>query len=225
MNKLDIELIIFDLDGTLIDSKDDIANSVNYTLKQFGLPALENSLIYSYVGNGVLPLLEETLTHSNKKDTLNEALKIFRTHYEEHLLDITRPYPGVMEMLEYFSSAGMGLISNKPEKFVKKILKGLDVESFFLVALGGDSLKTKKPDPEGINMIINRFKTMPDKTIIVGDGGVDIRAGKNAGIHTCGVSYGLREREELVDAGADIIIDDILELKDHIEYNPKIERR
>ena len=217
MTKLNIELFIVDLDGTIIDSKVDIANSVNYTLKYLHLPVLENRLIYSYVGNGVLPLLEKVISHSNKKDNLEDLLKIFRKHYEEHLLDTTLLYSGVMEILEHFSRANMGLISNKPERYVKKILAGLDVSRFFPVVLGGDSLKTKKPDPEGINMIIDRFGADPRKTMIVGDGGVDIETGKKAGINTCGVSYGLRDRGELVEAGADIIIDDIRELKNHIK--------
>ena len=210
-----MRLIIFDLDGTLIDSKNDIADSVNYTLKSLHLPSLQNSLIYSYVGNGVLPLLEKVISCSNKKSNLEDALKVFRKHYEEHLLDSTRLYPGVMEILKHFSDVNMGLVSNKPERFVKKILKGLNVDCFFPVVIGGDTLKTKKPDPEGVNMIRNRFGADLHETVIVGDGGVDIETGKKAGIHTCGVSYGLRDRKELVEAGAEIIIDDILELKNH----------
>ncbi|HJN02044.1 MAG: HAD-IA family hydrolase [Nitrospinota bacterium] len=210
-----MRLIIFDLDGTLIDSKNDIADSVNYTLKRLHLPSLQNSLIYSYVGNGVLPLLEKVISCSNKKSNLENALKVFRKHYEEHLLDSTRLYPGVMEILKHFSDVNMGLVSNKPERFVKKILKGLNVDCFFPVVIGGDTLKTKKPDPEGVNMIRNRFGADLHETVIVGDGGVDIETGKEAGIHTCGVSYGLRDRKELVEAGAEIIIDDILELKNH----------
>ena len=211
-------MFIFDLDGTLIDSKVDIANSVNYTLKRLRLPELQNSLIYSYVGNGVLPLLEEALTTSNKKDSITDALKIFRAHYSEHLLDTTHLYPGVMEILEHFSGANMGVLSNKPERYVQKILKGLNVDRFFLLAIGGDTLKTKKPDPEGIQMILNRFGSDPAKIVIVGDGGVDIETGKKVGIHTCGASYGLRDRQELVDALAETIIDNIMELKNHYQW-------
>ncbi len=218
MNKLDIRLIIFDLDGTLIDSKNDIADSVNYTLKNLHLPAVQNSIIYSYVGNGVLPLLEKVISRSNKKSNLEDALKVFRKHYEDHLLDTTRLYPGVMEILKCFSDVNMGLVSNKPEGFAKKILKGLKVDCFFPVVIGGDTLKTKKPEPEGVNMIMDRFGADLHETIIVGDGGVDIKTGKEAGIHTCGVSYGLRDRSELVEAGADIIIDDIRELKNYIKF-------
>ena len=217
MNKLDIRLMIFDLDGTLIDSKNDIADSVNYTLKSLHLPALENSLIYAYVGNGVLPLLEKVISRSNVETNLDDALKIFRKHYEEHLLDSTRLYPGVMEILKHFSDVNMGLVSNKPERFANKILKGLKVNCFFPVVIGGDTLKTKKPDPEGINMIRDRFSVDPHETVIVGDAGVDIESGKKAGIHTCGVSYGLRDRSELIEAGADKIIDDIRELKNYIK--------
>lgn len=214
MRKLDIELFIFDLDGTLIDSKTDIAHSVNYTLGCFNIPALEYSLIYSYVGNGVTTLLEKSLTSTNKNIDTKDALRVFLKHYGDHLLDNTFLYPNVMETLKYFSEANMVLISNKPEKFIKKTLKGLNIDRFFPLVLGGDTLKTKKPEPEGINIAMNKYKSHPEKTVIVGDSGIDIDTGKRVGIQTCGVSYGLRDRAELVKAGADFIIDDIWELKD-----------
>jgi phosphoglycolate phosphatase len=213
LGKLEIELLVFDLDGTLIDSKTDIADAVNYALTSLNMPALEHSLIYSYVGNGVIQLLEKVLTNTNKEGDLKETLGIFLERYENHLLDKTRLFPNVMETLEYFSGINMGLISNKPERFVKKIVKGLNIERFFPIVLGGDSLKTKKPEPEGIYKIINAFKAKPGRTLIVGDGGVDIQTGKRVGIRTCGVSYGFRDRKELIDAGADVIIDDIKDLR------------
>lgn len=213
MSKLEIELLIFDLDGTLIDSKIDIANAVNHTLTRFNMPVLKHSFIFSYVGNGVIKLLEKVLANANKEIDIKETLRIFLERYENHLLDNTRLFPNVMETLEYFSGINMGLISNKPERFVKKIVKGLNIECFFPIVLGGDTLKTKKPEPEGIYKIINAYKAKPGRTLIVGDGGVDIQTGKRVGIHTCGVSYGFRERKELIEAGADVIIDDIKDLK------------
>ena len=218
MDKIDIELFIFDLDGTLIDSKVDIANSVNHTLTSLSLPTLDHSLIYTYVGNGVVVLLEKVLASSNRSNVSKKALEMFLKHYEEHLLDKTGLYPNVLEILEYFSDVKMGLVSNKPERFVNKILKGLRVDRFFPEVIGGDTLKTKKPEPEGVNKVISAFNADPDKTVIIGDGGVDVQTGKRVGIHTCGVSYGLRDRKELVEAEADIIIDDILELKNHYTW-------
>lgn len=219
LSKIDIELFIFDLDGTIIDSKVDIANSVNYTLSRLEVPVLQNSLIYSYVGNGVVKLLEKVLASTNKKGDIKEALNMFLCHYENHLLDNTCLYPNIMETLNYFSGVKMALISNKPERFVNKILKGLSIDRFFSDVIGGDSLKTRKPDPDGINLIIGKLNADPGKTIIIGDSGVDILTGKRAGINTCGVSYGLRDRKELVETKADIIIDDILELKDHVKVH------
>lgn len=218
MRKLDIELFIFDLDGTLIDSKVDIANSVNYTLNCLNIPSLQYSLIYSYVGNGVIRLLEKAFASTNKKVDTKEALNIFLDHYENHLLDNTCLYPNVMGTLEYFAKVNMGLVSNKPQRFISKILKGLSINRFFPYVVGGDTLKTKKPEPEGINMVMSTFKAHPKRTVIVGDGGTDIVTGKRVGIHTCGVSYGLRDRKELVEAGADVIIDDFLDLKDRYKW-------
>src|SRR3990172_499160 len=187
---MDIKLIIFDLDGTLIDSKVDIANGVNFTLRELNLKEVPDDLIYTYVGNGVEPLIRKSLEAAGGNG-IGNALDIFRAYYLEHLLDNTVLYPNVIGVIEKLSGIKKAVVSNKSERFVKKILSGLDIAKYFEIALGGDSLK---------------------KTLIVGDSAVDIECGKRAGTYTCGVTYGYRDKKELIEAGADWIIDDMGEL-------------
>ncbi len=210
--KKHIELIIFDLDGTLIDSKDDIANSVNFTLRELNLKKMPYELIYTYVGNGVEPLIRRALETAGGNGSIKKALDIFRAYYWEHLLDNTVLYPNVADTIKRLSEIKKSVVSNKSERFVKKILSGLDIEKYFEIALGGDSLKNKKPHPDMVNFVTERLGISNNRTLIVGDGAVDMECGKRAGAYTCGVSYGYRNRDELVDAGADWIIEDMGEL-------------
>jgi len=217
--KRDIELIIFDLDGTLIDSKVDIANGVNFTLRKLNLKEVTDKLIYTYVGNGVEPLIRLALERSEGRavessggDGIGNALDIFRAYYLEHLLDNTVLYPNVMTVIKNLSGIKKAVVSNKSERFVKKILSELDIAKYFEIALGGDSLKNKKPHPDTINLVMERVGISPKKTLIVGDSAVDIECGKRAGTYTCGVTYGYRDKKELVEAGANWIIDDMNEL-------------
>lgn len=216
---MDIKLIIFDLDGTLIDSKVDIANGVNFTLRELTLKEVPDELIYAYVGNGVEPLIRLALERSEGRavepeggNGIGNALDIFRAYYLEHLLDNTVLYPNVMGVVEKLSGIKKAVVSNKSERFVKKILAGLDIAKYFEIALGGDSLKNKKPHPDTINLVMERVGISPKKTLIVGDSAVDIECGKRAGTYTCGVTYGYRDKKEIVEAGADWIIDDMGEL-------------
>lgn len=207
-------LIIFDLDGTLIDSRLDIANSVNYMLTGLGLNPLENKQIYSFVGNGVHALVKRSLTE-NHIDKFDLGLSLFKLNYSEHLLDSTVLYPNVIEMLDYFESKRKAVVTNKDESHSIAILRGLNIYDCFEKVVCGDTLHFKKPHPEQINMVISELKIDRGKALIVGDGAVDIKAGKNAKIYTCGVTYGFGSKEELLEAGADIIIDDIIDLKRH----------
>lgn len=211
---MQIDLIIFDLDGTLIDSKEDIANSVNYMLSELGLNRLENETIYSYVGKGVPRLVERALSKENL-DKFDKALSLFKEHYSEHLLDITTLYPNVIDTLNHYKSKKKALVTNKDERYTFPILNELDISDYFEIILCGDSMNNKKPHPEPINSVIDKLKIDKKQSVIVGDGNADITAGKNAEIFTCGVTYGFGSREELESANADIIIEDIIDLKDH----------
>jgi len=184
------KLLILDLDGTLVDSKEDLANSVNFALKALGKEPVPNEFIYSRVGNGARNLIETAL--GNDAHLFGEAIRIFLDHYEEHIIDTTRPYPGVVEALkEYRGRFTFALLTNKPLYLTEKLLKGLGMFDLFSAVLGGDSLQTKKPEPEGILTLMRLAKVPKEETLIVGDSRNDVLAGRNAGISVCGVSYGI----------------------------------
>lgn len=215
IQKRGVELIIFDLDGTLIDSRIDIANSVNHTLKRLGLNPLDEKIITSYVGDGVRKLVERVLMPSNAH-LFDKGLTVFLEYYSEHLLDNTFFFPGVIETLRFFSHKKMAVISNKLENLSIKTLKGLGVDRYFKSILGGDSLEKKKPNPEPVLKVLDALNIKKEKAIIVGDSPLDIEAGKSAGILTCGVTYGFKEKDEIVKAGPDFIIDSLPALKEII---------
>lgn len=215
MQRIKAELIIFDLDGTLIDSRKDIANSVNHTLKTIGLKPMEERTITGYVGNGVRSLMERILIPSHPH-LFDKGIDIFLNYYAEHLLDNTNFFPGVIETLNHFTGKKMAVITNKPEDLSVKTLKGLGIYGYFKAVLGGDSLEKKKPSPEPVLKVLNDLNIQKEAAIIVGDGLQDIAAGKGAGIATCAVTYGFTKTEELAKAEPTLIINSLHELKENI---------
>jgi len=205
-----VELLVYDFDGTLFDTKDDIAFSVNLTLKELGLPKKNPDEIFDYIGNGVVQLLDRSLRGSGYSD-LDSAIETFRKLYDINLINQTRFYPGCRKIIEHFSHKKQAICSNKPEYFIKRILKAFDSETLFDPIVGGDTTPVKKPDPEILQGIIQKYKSLPNETILIGDSDVDIKTGKRAGVLTCGVTYGIGGREAV--KGADIVIDHIEELK------------
>lgn len=185
------ELIIFDLDGTLVDSGRDLANSLNFTLEKMGIETLPCDEIFSQVGNGVSMIIRRLLGRE-REHLYRESLEIFLQHYEKHILDYTVPYPGVLQALENFSvDFRFALLTNKPLYLSEKILQELELEKFFEVALGGDSVDTKKPDPSGILDILNMTGIGTGNAVLVGDSINDVLTGRNSGVETVGAAYGL----------------------------------
>ena len=207
-----VDLIIFDLDGTLVDTCHDLANSVNFALNALDLPPLELQEVISHVGDGLKKLMDRSLP-KDRLGEMNEAIDIFRSHYREHLLDFSVFYPKVENVLNYFRGKKMAVVSNKPEEFTRLILKGLRRADLFEIILGGDSLPVMKPDPGPILHILKQLSVSPEKTAIVGDGTTDIEAGKAANVWTCAVTYGLKKKEVLLKMKPDFMIEDIVELK------------
>jgi len=209
-------LFLFDLDGTLIDSRADITTALNLTLMRMHLSALNESRIAAFVGNGVRKLVERALretTGSQPEDSLiQHGIALFRDEYGNHLLDRTCLYPGVKEGLEQISWAGFAIVSNKPEEFSRRILEGLGLGGRFRPILGEDSTQTRKPDPTALLKAMELHMVPPSETAMIGDSAVDIEAGKAAGVITCGVSGGFRPKEELEAAGCDLMIGNLLEL-------------
>ena len=186
-----VRLLVFDLDGTLIDSKTDLANSVNHTLETFGLKPLPHPTIFRYVGNGAAMLIRRSLG-AEREAVLREALHLFLDHYGRHLLATTLPYPGVEECLrDHMDAYEMALLTNKPIGMTRAILDGLSLSEYFVEVYGGDSFGTKKPDPEGLRAILSGQGVDPAEALMVGDSVNDVLAGRRAGVATCGVTYGL----------------------------------
>ncbi|MBI5379536.1 MAG: phosphoglycolate phosphatase [Nitrospirae bacterium] len=210
-----IDLLIFDLDGTLVDSRQDIFNAVNRMLDQLALDPLPPETIVGYVGNGVRELIHRSLGPAHL-DRLKEGMAHFLDHYSAHLLDKTHLYPGVTETLEALAGKRMAVVSNKLEDLSRRILQGLGVAQHFALVVGGDTVGRKKPSPEAIRWVLTRLGVLPDRTMIVGDSPTDIEAGRAAGIRTCGVTYGFRPPELVRAARPDLVIDDLRALRDHV---------
>jgi phosphoglycolate phosphatase len=209
-----VDLIMFDLDGTLADTGADLADAVNFTRAQFGLAPLAAQRIYANVGRGVEHLLSHSLPVKNSGH-FHEIMRIFLAHYEKHLLDKTVLYPGAHEVLDHFRGKGRVLISNKIQRLSEALLRGLGVAERFDFILGGDSAAEKKPHPALLNMALERFQTTASSALMVGDADIDVEAGKRAGVMTCGVTYGLGDRSQLVAARPDILIDQLTELPNY----------
>lgn len=206
-----VRALIFDLDGTLIDSKLDLALAVNATLEHMRREPLLHETIYSYVGNGASTLVERALGGGATNAEAEEGLAYFLSYYRAHMLDNTVTYPGVREGLELLSEHPMAVLTNKPVRFSERILEGLGISRYFRYVYGGNSFQTKKPDPEGVNVLLRDLAIAPREAMVVGDSEVDVRAARNAGTWACGVSYGL-DIEGLRAHPPDLMLDSLVEL-------------
>lgn len=205
---------MFDLDGTLADTGPDLADSVNFTRAHFDLAPLAAPQIYSNVGRGVEYLLRQSLPIKSAEH-FRETMRVFLDYYEKHLLDKTVLYPGVRDALDYFRGKHRVLVSNKIHRFTQAVVRGLGVESCFDLILGGDSAAEKKPHPALLRMSLERFQAAAPSALMVGDGDTDVEAGKRAGVMTCGVTYGLGDRSQLLAAKPDVLIGSLGELADY----------
>ncbi len=187
-------LLIFDLDGTLIDSAKDLAISMNATREHFGMAPVDPELIYSYVGNGAAVLVRRALGPDASEALVQEALLYFLKFYRVHALEHTQLYPGVRETLEELSKSGhhLAVLTNKPVRISFDIVGALGLQSHFLRVYGGDSFTNKKPDPIGINTLIGEANGSSNATLMVGDSGVDVQTARNAGVPSCGVAWGFQ---------------------------------
>lgn len=210
-------LVIFDLDGTLVDSKQDLCNSVNATREWMGLPALPDDLVASYVGNGAPVLIRRAMGPHATPEQLEEALSYFLSYYREHMLDFTRDYPGVREALDELNAANikMAVLTNKPVRFSKDILAGLDLARYFFQVYGGNSFEEKKPHPIGVDTLLAESGADRAHAWMVGDSAVDVLTARNARIRCVGVTYGLKP-ESLDETAPDLLLDNLAGLPPHI---------
>ena len=191
---LSIRLVIFDLDGTLIDSRLDLINSVNAMLRHVNHPELPGEVVASYVGDGAPMLVRRALGDPEDENFFRNALDYFLSYYREHKLDHTVVYEGIPEALQRIQANGaarkLAVLSNKPVNPSRAIVEALGLAPFFVRVYGGNSFETKKPDPLGVRTLLEETGTSPENAMIVGDSSVDVLTGRNAGIATCGVTYG-----------------------------------
>lgn len=208
-----IQLIIYDLDGTLIDSRRDIAGAVNWTLKELGRGELSLERVSSLVGSGVRNLMSQALEEAGAgKNLLERSIKLFRMRYGEHLLDHTRLYPSVRKVLEFFKAKKQAVITNKPAGFSLKILRDLGVDSYFFRVIGGDQGFPKKPAPAALLEILRESRLSPGEAVFVGDSAIDTETGRQAGVKTLGVTYGFGSPEEIGRSRPDGVLNDLEEL-------------
>jgi phosphoglycolate phosphatase len=212
-----LDLLIFDLDGTLIDSRLDLADSVNATRRYMDLGPIDNELVFSYVGNGAPVLMRRALGPEASDADVARALDYFIRYYSQHCLDNTALYPGVREALDLFRERGarMAVLTNKPVRISGQIVRGLGLGDHFFRIYGGNSFEQKKPDPIGIETLLNETGLPRERAVMVGDSGVDIRTARNAGIQSCGVLYGFQP-ETFQDDPPDILVDDLRQLADRV---------
>lgn len=202
MNRFD--LLVFDLDGTLIDSLEDITSSVNFVLDRCHAAPLPNTVVRELVGNGVPDLIRRSLAAAGVKQYCEEALSRFLEHYQQQCLKNTRLYSGTAETLERLCDRlALAVLTNKPAASTHLILQALGVRRFFKMVVGGDTLAVRKPDPRTLRFIMGEFQIAPGRTLMVGDSQIDMETGRSAGSPTCGVSYGMKGDEI---KGADYLI-------------------
>ena len=228
-----IRLVIFDLDGTLIDSRLDLVHSVNAALRHIDRPELPDDVIASYVGDGAPILIQRALGPEAANETLvRRGLEFFLSYYREHKLDHTTIYPGIAQALEVIQRSSNGsasnegssnespangtprklaVLTNKPVVPSRAIVQALGLGQFFSQVYGGNSFATKKPDPAGARQLLQETGATPEQAAIVGDSHVDVRTGRNAGLWTVGVSYGFAPRT-LEESAPDVLVDSAQEL-------------
>ena len=213
-----IKLVIFDLDGTLIDSRLDLVHSVNAALGHIGRPALPDEVIASYVGDGAPILIQRALGNEPAGEELvRKGLEFFLSYYREHKLDHTTVYGGVKDALAAIQKSSNGIprkmavLTNKPVNPSRAIVEALGLAPFFTQIYGGNSFATKKPDPEGARKLLEENGVRPEEAAIVGDSHVDVRTGRNAGLWTVGVTYGFAPHT-LGDEPPDVLVDSPLEI-------------
>ena len=206
-----VRALIFDLDGTLIDSKLDLIHSVNAMLREMNRPELAAETISGYIGHGAPQLIARALGSAATEQERKHALQFFLGYYEEHKMDNTRAYPSVPETLAQLAHLPMAVLTNKPAKISVRILKELDLQKFFRAVYGGNSFETKKPDPFGANKILQEFAVVPKETVLVGDSEVDVQTARNAGMLATTVNYGFGVHDRAAHP-ADLYVDSFSDL-------------
>jgi len=215
-----IRLLVFDLDGTLIDSRLDLTNSINAMLRHFQRPELPEEVISTYIGDGAPMLVRRALGDPDNQRFFDEALLYFLAYYREHKLDNTYVYPGIHEALQAIRESRngnapiqMAVLTNKPVVPSRAIVEGLNLQEFFFQIYGGNIFETKKPDPLGARTLLHEAGVHPEQAVMIGDSANDVLTGRNSGMWTVGLTYGLSPHS-LQEAPPDVLLDHPSELEE-----------
>jgi len=211
----EVRALIFDLDGTLIDSKLDLALAVNAALQEMGRAALPHEQIFGYIGQGAPKLIARALGKGATQEECRRGLEFFIQYYSIHKLDNTSLYPGVRETLDALAGMPMAVLTNKPVGASRGILQGLGLAETFQIIYGGNSFERKKPDPMGVETILREFGAAPAQVMFVGDSEIDVQTARNAGTWVCGVTYGFGSHR-LAEFPPDLLVDNLTELVPHL---------
>ena len=204
-------LIVYDLDGTLADTLEDIAQSANHMLRQLDGAPVAASEIRGYIGRGVRELVRGCLKTDDER-RIGLGVRVYRAHYAQHLLDHTRLYPGTQALLDHFRPRAQAVITNKPNPYSQQIVEALGIARYFSQVIAGDSTYPKKPDPSSLRALIVSREVSPGETVFIGDSPVDIETGKQAGVLTIATEHGFSDAAELMAAGPDEVVRDFAEL-------------
>lgn len=217
--------LIFDLDGTLVDTKADLAAATNHMLQALDLPTLTLSQVERYIGDGARVLVERALG-SESAHLVSQGFAVFMEYYQAHLLDHTRPYNGIPELLAAAQAQGimLSVLTNKPEAPSREILTGLGLASLFHAIVGGDTLSVKKPDPQGVMHLQRETGISLAQTLLTGDSRIDVETGRVAGIATCGVLWGFGA-QSLLTSPPDLVVNTSEELGQMILQDKAVGRR
>lgn len=202
-----MKYIVFDLDGTLIDSRQDIVNSFNETLEKYGVEPVEEEIIGEYVGTGVGGLLKKVVDENNGRISEGQLIQRFREVYAQRLLDHTYLFEGVLETLDHFAAKQLFVLTNKSLEFARPILKGLGVEGHFVDVFGRESFAKMKPDPLPLHRLCQKYNLEASDGLMVGDTLVDMNAGRSAGLKVCAVTFGFGKTDGLREFEPEFMID------------------
>lgn len=209
--------VIFDLDGTLLNSLEDLGNAGNFALAKQGFPIHEIEKYRYFVGNGIPKLIERILPEAKRRDSFEKTYQLFCDYYDKHKMDCTRPYEGIMDMLKrlYESGVRTAVVTNKGNEFAGKLIDDI-FGNLIERTYGSIEGIPKKPDPYLVNKAVSDFGADRSEILYVGDSGVDMETAINAGLDSCGVLWGFRDRDELIGSGANNVVTDTNELLDII---------
>ena len=216
-----VRALIFDLDGTLIDSQRDLIRSVNAMLTEMGREQLHEDTIAGYIGHGAPQLVGRALGEGATKEENDRALEFFLGYYEDHKMDTTRTYSGVPEALEQLAAFPMAVLTNKPVRVSRRILEALGLSKYFRAVYGGNSFETKKPDPLGAQTILRELGAAPREAVIIGDSEVDVQTARNAGTLAVAVNYGFGTHDRAA-YPADIYLDRLTDLPGVLRPRPSV---